>query len=439
MEKITKLIEDRLSPFAKKISSNHYLMSISDGFEKLIPVTIIGAIFTLLSTLQIEVYQNFIANLNLDEILSFVPNVTLGMMALYAVVFIGYSASKRFDLKESSILVTGLSVICFLLLIPLGIYEFSELGESVSVNAIRLRYLGASGLFTAMIVGLLVPKLYQFILKRKWVIALPPSVPPGIRMAFQAILPMSMILFAFSLLRFVVSLTEFNSFNNLIFRFLQQPLMGLGANPITFIILIFLTSLFFFFGIHGGQITNPFLSSIYIPLAIENLEALQSGVDASNLPHLIVQSNWFVYASIGGGGGTVGLVILMFFFSKSTRYKTLSKPALPATFCGMNEPIVFGLPIVLNPTTMIPFFITPIITFIIGYLATVAGIVPPLNGVQILPGTPIIFSAWITGGIRVVILQVLLIALQVLIYLPFFKVLDKQALLEEAADIKISY
>ena len=430
MEKLQAFLEKYLMPVASKVSNNRYLQSIGRGFSILLPVTIMGAIFLLLQTLQIPVYQEFLKATKLNVILGFVPAITTNMLAVYLVFLIGKSFMEQNGYADDATAAGMFSLLVFFLMIPLGVSGVAaESKEVVNIAAaLNTRFLGAPGLFTAIIVGLLVPTIYIFTLKRGWVIKLPDGVPPQISHAFSSLIPGFIIAILFSLVRYGFSMTSYANFNQFIYTFLQQPLTGLGASPLTFMLFILLVSAFWFFGIHGGQVVMPFLTAIYTPLALENLNALSTG---AAMPHLITQSNWFVFASIGGGGGTLGLCIYLAFFAKSARFKSLGRLALPASLTGINEPITFGLPIVLNPILLIPFIVTPLTTFLISYGLTIAKIIPALNGTNIPTGTPVIFSAFITGGWSVAVLQVLLIALGFLIYYPFISILDKKAVEEE--------
>lgn len=433
MEKLTGLVEKYLLPLAEKLSSNKYLSAVSSGFQTMLPMIMVGAIFTLFQTLQIGPYQAFIKALHLDVILGFAPAVTTNMLAIYGVAFIAYALIQNSDDKQDALVNAGLAIMIFMLMIPQGVTGLAKDGvEVVTVSgAYDTRFLGAPGLFSAIIIGLLVPTIYQWITKRGWVIKMPDGVPPAVAKSFNSLIPAFIICILFSLVRYGFSLTSFKNFNLFVYTILQEPLLSVGTSPIAFIILIFCCSFFWFFGIHGGQIVNPIISAVYLPLAVENLDALQKGVAQSNLPNLISQSCWLVYSSIGGGGCTIGLVICMLLFAKSSRYKQLGRLAAPASLCGINEPITFGLPIVLNPVMLIPFIITPIVTFTTAYLCTVVGIVPPLNGVQIQVGTPILLSAWMTGGLKIMILQFVLVLVSTCLYFPFFKTLDNKALEEE--------
>lgn len=429
MEKFTSILEKILVPVAEKVSSNRYLKSLSGGFASTLPILILGAIATLLASLNFEFYQNLITSVGLKQVLSFIPRVTTDMLALYVVFLIGSSLTDNLGFKNESILGGVLSLFTFLLMIPLGVSGVSAGGETVVIgNALSTRFLGAPGIFTAIIIGMVVPTIFAFVLRKGWTIKMPAGVPPQISTSFAALIPVFIIGFVFALLRYVLVITDSGDLNSLIYTTIQTPLMGLGASPFTFMAFIFLVSLFWFFGLHGGLIVLPFLFALYIPLGLENLAAVEAGIE---LPHLIVASNWQVYASLGGGGGTLGLVFYMAFVAKSKRYKTLGKLALPASLVGINEPIIFGSPIVLNPYVLLPFILTPLTTFVIAYVLTVIGVVPPLNGVSIPLGTPVVFAGFLAGGWRVAILQIVLIGVQFVIYFPFIRLLDKKAVIEE--------
>ncbi len=430
MNKFTELLEKILVPLANKLSGNRYLSAISTGFSQLLPITMAGALFTLFANLQIAPYQALITSIGLKPILAFVPTVTTDLMALYAAYMIGKACAEKLELDKDSTMVGAVTLFIFLLMIPLGVSGAGkESKEVVTIAAaISTQFLGSAGLFSAMILGLIVPTIYSFFIKHNIVIKMPEQVPPTISKSFSAMVPALAIGLMFSFVRFGFSLTQFGHFNNFIYSMLRAPLASLGASPFTFIIFIIMCSLMWFFGLHGGMIVMPFLTMLYTSAGLENLAAYGAG---EVIPNIITQPVWGLYASLGGAGGTLGLCVVMFFFAKSARYKTLGKLALPAGICGINEPITFGLPMVLNTIMLIPLIITPITTFLIAYFAMSIGLVPYTNGVGVPLGTPAIFSGLIASSWQAAVLQVVLICIQIAIYLPFFKVLDNQALLEE--------
>jgi len=247
--------------------------------------------------------------------------------------------------------------------------------------------------------------------------------------SFSGLIPAIILTLLFAGVRYGFSLTSFGNFNAFLYTTIQTPLRSLAASPFTFVLALLLVSTFWFFGIHGGLIVTPIITALYTPLSLENLAALEAG---AAMPNIIVQSDWFVYGMIGGGGATLGFCIFLAFFAKSQRYKSLGRLALPASLVGINEPITFGAPVVMNPLLMIPFMLTPVVTFTLSYILRVVGILSPLNGTNIPTGTPVIFSAFIAGGWANAIAQVVFIVIGFIIYYPFARLLDKKALAEEA-------
>ena len=300
------------------------------------------------------------------------------------------------------------------------------------VTAISLDWLGARGLFVAMIVGIVASLLFILFTKKGWVIKMPEGVPPMVSQSFSSLIPMVVIGTIFLIIGYLFSLTSFGSIHSLIYTFIAAPLQKVGGSFGGMVVFTIALHLLWFFGIHGGNvvgsITNPFL----LPLALENLAVYQAG----GTPEHIYSAAFKNTYQFGGSGMTIALVIMMVFLAKSERFKTLGKLALPANIFYINEPVIFGLPIVLNTTLIIPFVLAPLITQMLAYGLTVIGILPVLIGYQIPWSMPPIISGFIQGGWQVALFQVFSIVLTFAIYYPFFKIVDKQACLEESAVIK---
>ena len=424
LEKFQAAMERTLIPFANKLSQNKVLKAISDGFSALLPVIMVGAIASLLSGLNIEVYQNFITSIGLKAIVSYISAYTTNMMAIYAVFSIGNSMAKQLECKDQSILVGIISLMVFLLTIPLGVTK----DEVTIAAAISTTYFGAPGLFTAMIIGCIVPLIYNIFVKNHIAIKMPDGVPPQIANGFSAIIPAVCITAIFAAIRQLCALTSFGTLSGLIYGILKTPLSHLTSSPITFVVLLLFCNLLWFFGIHGGMVTMSFLNMLYLAPALENLEAMAAG---QPLPNLLTKTWWFVFAQLGGSGGIIGLAVCMFFFSKSERYKTLGKIAILPALCSISEPIVFGVPLVLNVMMLIPMILSPLCCFLTSYLMTSIGVLPYLNGIQLSTGTPVVLAGFLAGGWRAAIWQIVLVALQAVLYFPFFRMVDKQALEEE--------
>lgn len=430
MDKFTAFLEAKIVPVADKVSNNKSLQAIMTGFMTILPITIMGAIFTLLSTFQFAPYQSLIAATGLNVVFGYIPNITTNMLAVYASFSIAKALAEKLDYKKEATAIGIVTLFVFILMIPLGVSGVAkESQEAVTIAAaLGTKWLGATGLFTAIILGLVVPRVYLIAVKNNWTFKMPEGVPPMISESFSSLVPAFVVAVVFALVRYGISFTSYGDVNTMIYGLIQSPLKSLAASPFTFMLFLFLVSLFWFFGIHGGLVVMPVLSAMYLPLSLENLDALAAG---SALPNIITQSDWFIFGMIGGGGATIGLALFYAFFAKSERFKTLGRIALPASLVGINEPITFGSPVVMNPILMIPFFLTPLILWTISYVLRLVGFLPYLNGTNIPTGTPLVFSAFITGGWLTALVQLGLIALSFLIYYPFAKLLDKKALAEE--------
>ena len=424
LEKFQAAMEKSLIPFANKLSQNKVLKAISGGFSALLPIIMVGAIASLLSGLNIESYQNLITAIGLKPIVAYISAYTTNMMAVYAVFSIGHSMAKQLECKDQAILVGIISLMVFLLTIPLGVSK----DEVTIAAAISTTYFGAPGLFTAMIIGCVVPFIYNIFVKNHIVIKMPDGVPPQISNGFSAIIPAVCITAVFAAIRQLCALTSFGTLSGLIYGLLKTPLSSLTNSPVTFVILLLFCNILWFFGIHGGMVTMSFLSMLYMAPALENLEAMAAG---QPLPNMLTNTWWFTFAQLGGSGGIIGLAVCMFFFAKSERYKTLGKIAILPALCSISEPLVFGVPLVLNVVMLIPMILSPLCCFLSSYLMTSIGVLPYLNGIQLSTGTPVVLAGFLAGGWRAAIWQVVLVALQFAIYFPFFRMVDKQALEEE--------
>ncbi|MDO5085428.1 MAG: PTS transporter subunit EIIC, partial [Erysipelotrichaceae bacterium] len=289
--------------------------------------------------------------------------------------------------------------------------------------------LGTRGMFLAMITGILSVQIFAWALKRKLIIRLPDGVPPAVMDSFASLIPAAIAIVIFSIVNIIFANTHYEYAHNFIYEILQAPLIGLGKTHLFEVIYQFLSTLFWFFGINGPAVTNTIFGPIHKALTLENYNAAQAGLQMTNI-YTAGFSDFF--CNFGGGGSTLGLVIMMSVIGKSNRIKTLGRLSLPAGIFGINEPIIFGLPIVLNPIMVIPFILTPVANTVLATLATVFKIIPITNGAQLPWTMPIGFSGFlITGSIVASLFQFFLLFVDMAIYYPFLRVLDKKYLEEE--------
>jgi cellobiose PTS system EIIC component len=410
----TSKLQEKIMPVVNKITSNVYLKAISDGLASIMPAIIVGAIFTLLASLPIPAYQNFLSSIGIGPLLQLPVTFTTNILAVYSVFFIAYQLSKNFDCDGG---VAGLlALLCFFIVTPVATVD--------KTSYISFQWLGATGLFVAIIVGLVVARLYVAIVKKGMIIKMPNGVPPTISKSFAGLIPAFIITPIFIIVSAIFANTPFQSIHGFIYKFLQLPLEGLGGTLGALLIVMLVAHILWLFGIHGMMVTLSIMMPIYMALDMANLQAYNAG---EPLPNIIGMAFIMTYVLVGGSGTTMGLNLWMSFRGKSKRYKTLGNIALPGGICGINEPIIFGTPVIMNPRLAIPFILTPLISTIVAYFATAIGLVPKLMGAQLPLGTPLIFGAFLQGGWRIAVLQVVIIAISWIVYLPFIKGLDNEA------------
>ncbi|MBS4536756.1 PTS sugar transporter subunit IIC [Clostridium sp. D2Q-14] len=236
----------------------------------------------------------------------------------------------------------------------------------------------------------------------------------------------------FFLVRIGFELTSYESAHNYIYIVLQTPLMGVGNSLGAQIVYVVSSSVFWFFGINGPAVTNSVFFPIFRTLSIENLAAFEAGLP---LPHIYTGQFVDLFQTFGGGGSTLSLVILMMMVCKSQRIRKLGNLSIVPGIFGINEPIIFGLPIVLNPIMIIPFIGVPFVNTVLSAIAFETGFLPYTNGVALPWATPLGFSGYLsTGSMKAAIFQVILVALGCLVYYPFIKVLDKNYLKDEQSN-----
>lgn len=404
----------KMQKISAAIQQNQYLLAVSTGLMALIPIMLVGAIFTLLDSIQIAPYQNFLLETGLKNLTSLPLEITTNMFSIYAVFAIAYKFSV--DAKGDGFTAGITALMSFLILTPLGT---SETGG----NALPFDWIGSSGLVVAMLTAIVVSKLYIVIIKKGWYIKMPKGVPPTIEKSFAGLTPGFIIVFIMLCIRGIFMLTPYENIHYFIFSFIQTPLTSIGGSAPGFIFMVFLAHVFWFFGIHGMMIFLAIMQVPLLPLDIENLRAFQAGAP---LPNLLITPSLTVYVTVGGSGTTIGLAIAML-RAKAKRYKTLGKLGIVPSIFGINEPIIFGMPLVLNTRFIIPFLATPTISIIVAYILTAIGILPPLIGINVPVGTPIGLIGFIVGGWRVALFQMVIVVFSYFMYLPSFKKADEEA------------
>lgn len=414
-----QVMEEKFMPIAGRIGSQRHLVAIRDGFVSIMPLMIVGSLAVLVNNFPVKAFQNFMVNIFGEEWTSVGGNVwtgTFAILALLVVATTSYHLAKSYNADGLSAAVVSLAT--FIILTPVT----PDFGLSYE-------WAGAQGLFVAIITALITTEIFRLLYNSKFTIKMPDGVPSGVVKSFKALIPAIVILVLVSLIQALFVLIGDTSLHEIVFNTIQKPLQSLSDSLPTALIIAFLNHLLWFFGLHGTNILGPIIESIYMPLIIKNQELFSAGVSAFDVPHIVTKPFFDSFVFMGGSGTTLALIIAVFIASKSAHYRSISSLSAPAGLFNINEPIMFGLPIVLNPMMLIPFILGPIVLTITSYLALSLGLVP--KTIAMLPWTtpPIVSGYLVTGGSwRGIALQVINLAIAIMLYIPFIRAVDKAEL-----------
>lgn len=417
-EKITNLF-DKLNPWFDKLGANPYLQAISGAMMATLGPLFIGSMSVLFIVLMGMVPA--LAKLDkLTELLSKVNTMTLGALAVYIAVLIAYHLVKKLDEDEDPISASIISLLSFLIITPLGKMADDSMG-------IPTNWLGAQGVFSALIVGIVSARLYLAIKRRGWTIKMPAGVPPMVTKTFEALIPTILIGLLFAIVDLLFSLTSFGSMHQFVYSIIQEPLKGVGGSIAAMILLSLLQQVLWFFGIHGTNVIMPLVTPLWLAMDVENLNAVQAGLTPPNIVGLAF-FNIITWSGLG-----LGLVLLML-RAKSKQYRQVGKISIVPALFGITEPVIFGTPLVLNFDLAFPFITNNTIALIIAYVLTKLGIVANFIGVQAIFGLPIGFHAAVQGSLSIILLQLFIqLVLSPVLWYPWFKRLDLRTYKEEQA------
>ncbi|MBM7655659.1 PTS cellobiose transporter subunit IIC [Neobacillus cucumis] len=428
MNRFMSILENTIMPVAGKLAAQRHLQALRDGIILAMPMIIIGSIFLILGYLPIPGYADFMARTFGDQWLaklSYPTDATFNMMGLIAAFGIAYRLAEKYNLDG---ITSGVISLCaFLLATPFNV-PFTPEGAKTVVEvggAIPVAYMGSKGLFVAILIGLFSTEVYRFIVKKNIVIKMPDGVPPAVSKSFVALIPGLAVILIIWVIRLIVEHFGISSIHDIVALVLGKPLGLLGGSLWGMIISILLMQILWAAGLHGANIVGGVMGPIWLAATGDNMAAYKAGHE---LPHIITQQFVDVFVNIGGSGATFGLVVIMLMWSKSLQMKQLGKLALPPGFFMINEPITFGMPIVMNAIMVIPFFLAPIVNAILAYVGMDLGLVAKPAGIAIPWTTPPIIGGYLaTGGhISGSIMQLINMVADFLIYLPFYKMWDKQ-------------
>lgn len=464
MEKFTAWMEKNFVPVAAKIGSQKHLVAIRDGFIGIMPITMAGAVATLLNVFARDLPNNYLTYAPgksvisdaLQWLITINGNVWWGTLAILAIAFafsFGYNLAKAYDVNP---LAGGLiSLSAFItVLAQSASFDFAlegvavdaaaqlnALGVPVAANAagdaltlsvtgwgfLPYAWTNAQGLFTALLIGLLSTIIYAKLMLAKVTIKLPEQVPPAVSKAFAAIIPGCVAIYAAGIIQYLCVTFLGNGIPELIMEYIQIPFQGLSQSVFSVIIIVLFVQVFWFFGLHGPNVMAPILDGVFIPLLNQNTDAYNiQGLRGSDLPFIWTRGSFDAFVWMGGSGCTIALLIAIFIFSKRDDAKAVAKLSFPMGCFNINEPVIFGLPIVLNPIYFIPWLLSPVVLVCVAYGATAAGLVAPVSVTVPWVVPPVIYAFLATGAdIMAAVVAAINLVLATLIWIPFVIVANR--------------
>lgn len=424
-DKIQNIMDKTIAPVASKVADSKMLDALMGGMMCTLPMTLGVSVIAILINFPIPGFSDWVVSSGLMATGNSILTVTMNMMGIYISFFIGLRWGKVCGLSGY----TGgiVSGAVFLAFMPQQSFEDIPMASFINTS-----YMGSNGIFVAILLGLVVPKVTA-ILMSKLEIKLPDMVPP---MVADSLSPMFAAIVLFTAVWFAkwgLSFTPWGNLFDMINTLIGTPVTMVGASPLAYIIVCSLQSIFWFFGVHPNVMLN-FYAPVIMACSAANTEAIIAG---EALPY----GAWAVVAlgtAIGGQANALGISISLL-FTKSERFKAIRGIALVPSLFNISEPLMFGLPVVLNPTYFIPFVLNiPVCAIVVQALYALglgAAFNPTIQLPWVLP-QPVI--AFMQGGIGCLVISVAVLAVSVLMYTPFTLMADRQALREEQAALEES-
>lgn len=427
MDRFIQFIEEKMVPRVSKVTNTRYFGALKSGFMVIMPLTIIGSIFLLITDFPLPGYAEFMAGIFGADWTSYLDSAyraTFNLMGLLLAGTLAYRLAEDYKLDALSTMV--LSLVAYVVVLPKSV--LTEGGETVG-RVLSFTWLGTQGVITAIIMAFVTVEIVRLCVQKNFTIKMPDSVPSMVSQSFSALIP-GLVVVIVSLLLSGLSRIVAGSFPELIYQIIQIPLEGLTSSLGAILVVAGLNGFLWWFGIHPtvvNSIVNPLLNAN----SVKNFELFQANNLTMQTGNVGTIQMIDQFATIGGAGLTLGLVIAMIFVAKSSRLKTMTKLIGVPSIFNINEPIIFGLPVVFNPLMLIPVTIAPMVSVLIAYFAMKIGFMPMFNGVMAPWPTPPIFSGFLVAGWQGAVVQVICIAAATIIYYPFVKALDNQYLKEE--------
>ena len=405
--------------------------ALRDGFIFTTPFTIAGSIFLLLANLPIPGYNDFMVSTfgaDWSIPLTQVSGATFDILGIIVVLGVTYKYTEAEGCDAFSAAVLALSAFIIIM-------KTTAIGEGgVEVGGVIPKlWAGSNGILAAIVVGVIVSKIFCYCEKNKVTIKMPESVPGGVQKAFAALIPAVIIFALFAIIYAVCNLLTDMTFPELVFAVIQTPLQSLTDTLGGGIVISALPSVLFWAGIHGPNIVSGITNPMLIANALDNQQLVNAGMSLFSNPQakIVTIQMTDIFFKSGGCGMTLGFLIAAFIKAKSAQLKSISRLSFIPGLFNVNEPIIFGLPIVFNPYLLFPFVLAPVVAFIVTYFAIFIGFMPAFSAVQVPWTTPPILAGLIVAGWQGAVVQIVNIIIATVIYFPFVISQDKANLKDE--------
>lgn len=419
-------LESKMMKIGEKVNNNNILMTIRDAFMLVFPFTIFGSIGLVISNfpyLDKIIGKDAVASL--QKYLGPMSSATMSIMTILVCLGIGYYLCKRKG--GDPIYGAAIALTSFFLLTP---FELTTDGGESIINILSFDRLGAKGMFVGIIGSFIAAYLFSYFTNKGFKIKMPDAVPDAVSNSFSSLIPAVCTLTFFIIVRTLFSFTSWGNIHDFIYEIIQKPLTHLGSGLIPTLIIVLITQVLWFFGLHGQVIVNSVMDPIWRSLSLENYDAWKAGAEIPNIVTKQFMDTFTV--GLGGTGMTLIVVVLLLIFMKSRQLKEVCRLASVPGMFNINEPCIFGLPIVLNPSIAIPWIVAPILATLFAYICMSIGVLPYTTGVEVPWTTPVLFNGFLsTNSIMGSLVQLAQMAIVAIVWLPFLRAMDKRNLVLE--------
>jgi len=419
MDGITNWMNEHLAPLAGRMGQNKVLQAISQGMVMTMPLTIGMAVVAIVINLPIPGFSDWLQASGVSAAANEMINSSMSLLAIYVSFLIAYVYAKNDGMN--GVTAGTLSMASFLMLVPSTI----TLDEENTLNAYQQNYLGSDGLFVAIILAICVAAAFGWLTRKDIKLNLPDSVPPMVADSLSPAFTAMIIFAAVFFIKWGLTMTPFGNVFELIKQVVSAPLMNFGATPVAMIAIMSIANLCWFFGVHPSSVTSVYVP-VFITVTMANIAQFQAGEPMTDAKYLMLYNCLY----FGGTGNTIALCIDMF-FAKSEKFKAMRNLMFLPNLFNITEPVIFGVPVMLNPLFFVPLVLSCVVPGVVGM--ALLNILPiAYNPTVQLPWVmPTFITAFMQGGVFYMLTILACMAVTCVLWYPFFKVADLQAYEEE--------